>query len=179
MMDRIDRGYEIAKEMYAGIGVDTDMAMERLDDIPVSMHCWQIDDLSGFENPHKGLTGGIQATGGDTSRAKNKEEFFRNLEKALALVPGRKKVALHAIYRDDLGSFVDRDAIEPAHFASWAEWAKEHGVGLDFNPTYFSHEKADTDFTLSSYDRHIREFWIEHGKRCRRISAYQIGRAHV
>ncbi|RKI93596.1 L-rhamnose isomerase [Parablautia intestinalis] len=172
MMDRIDRGYEIAKEMYAGIGVDTDMAMERLDDIPVSMHCWQIDDLSGFENPHKGLTGGIQATGGDTSRAKNKEEFFRNLEKALALVPGRKKVALHAIYRDDLGSFVDRDAIEPAHFASWAEWAKEHGVGLDFNPTYFSHEKADTDFTLSSYDRHIREFWIEHGKRCRRISAY-------
>ena len=171
-MERVDRGYEIAREMYAEIGVDTDLAMEKLDGIPVSMHCWQIDDLSGFENPDKGLTGGIQATGRDPSKAKNKDEFYKSLEKALSLVPGRKKVALHAIYLDNFGSFVERDAIEPSHFASWAEWAREHGVGLDFNPTYFSHEKADTDFTLSSYDPQIRAFWVEHGKRCRRVSAY-------
>ena len=171
-MERVDRGYEIAREMYAEIGVNTDLAMEKLDGIPVSMHCWQIDDLSGFENPDKGLTGGIQATGRDPSKAKNKDEFYEKLEKALSLVPGRKKVALHAIYLDNFGSFVERDVIEPSHFASWAEWAREHGVGLDFNPTYFSHEKADTDFTLSSYDPQIRAFWVEHGKRCRRVSAY-------
>ncbi len=171
-MSKTERGYEIAKEMYAQIGVDTDLAMEELDKIPVSMHCWQIDDLSGFENPDKGLTGGIQATGNDPSRARNKKEFYTNLEKALSMVPGKKKVALHAIYLDNSGGFTDRNQIRPDHFSSWVDWAKEHKVGLDFNPTYFSHKMADMDFTLSSYDPHIRDFWIEHGKKCRQVSAY-------
>lgn len=171
-MSTIDSRYQIAKEMYAEIGVDTDAAMQQLDEIPVSMHCWQIDDLSGFENPGRGLTGGIQATGNDPSKANSKDEFMRNLTKALSLVPGKKKVALHAIYLDNFGKFVDRDEIGPDNFTFWVDYAKEQNIGLDFNPTYFSHEKADDNFTLSSYDSEIRKFWVEHGKRCREVSEY-------
>ena len=171
-MSTIDSRYQIAKEMYAEIGVDTDAAMQQLDEIPVSMHCWQIDDLSGFENPGRGLTGGIQATGNDPSKANSKDEFMRNLTKALSLVPGKKKVALHAIYLDNFGKFVDRDEIRPDNFTFWVDYAKEQNIGLDFNPTYFSHEKADDNFTLSSYDSEIRKFWVEHGKRCREVSEY-------
>ncbi len=174
-MSKTELRYQVAKDVFAEVGVDTDAAMDLLDRIPISIHCWQIDDLSGFEAPERGLSGGIQATGSDPSKAKTKEEFMRNLTKALSLVPGKKKLALHAIYLDNLGAFVDRDAIEPKHFAFWVDYAKEHGLGLDFNPTYFSHKNADSNFTLSSFDPSIRAFWIEHGKRCRRISDY-LGR---
>ena len=171
-MGNIERNYQIAKEIYADHGVDTDSVIRQLNEIPASMHCWQIDDLSGFENPDRGLSGGIQATGNDPSKAHGKSEFMENLTKALSLVPGKNKVAIHAIYLDNFGKLVDRDAITPKHFEFWVDYAKEHHIGLDFNPTYFSHDKADSNFTLSSYDKTIRDFWIEHGKRCRKISEY-------
>ena len=154
--------YKAAREIYARAGVDTDEALRLLNEIPVSIHCWQIDDLGGFENPDRGLSGGIQATGSDPSKARTKEEFMTNLTKALSVVPGKNKLALHAVYLDNLGKFVDRDEITPENFAFWVEYAKEHQLGLDFNPTYFSHDKAESNFTLSSYD-----------------PAIQIGRAHV
>ncbi|MEG1269503.1 MAG: L-rhamnose isomerase, partial [Oscillospiraceae bacterium] len=171
-MSNIERNYQIAKEKYAEVGVDSDEALKKLAEVPVSVHCWQIDDLSGFENPDRGLTGGIAATGNDPSKAKNKEEFMVNLNKALSLIPGSNKLALHAIYLDNGGKKIDRDEIEPKHFAGWVDYAKEKKIGLDFNPTYFSHDKADTNFTLSSYDKSTRDFWIEHGKRCRKIGEY-------
>lgn len=171
-MSNIEKNYQVAKELYAERGVDTDAVLKKLAEIPVSVHCWQIDDLSGFENPERGLSGGIAATGSDPSKAKNKEEFMVNLTKALSLVPGYNKLALHAIYLDNGGQSIDRDQIEPKHFAGWVDYAKEHKIGLDFNPTYFSHDKADTNFTLASYDKSIRDFWIEHGKRCRKIGEY-------
>ena len=171
-MSKIERSYQIARDIYADWGVDTDAALEKLAQIPVSVHCWQIDDLSGFENPEKGLTGGIAATGNDPSKARNKEEYIANLTKALGLIPGSNKLALHAIYLDNGGKNVDRDQIEPKHFAGWVDYAREMGIGLDFNPTYFSHDKADTNFTLSSYDPAIRDFWVEHGIRCRKIGEY-------
>lgn len=171
-MSMTEQNYKIAKEIYAEKGVDTDEALKLLNEIPVSIHCWQIDDLSGFENPDRGLSGGIQATGSDPSKARSREEFMTNLTKALHMVPGKNKLALHAIYLDNFGKFVDRDAITPENFAFWVEYAREHGLGLDFNPTYFSHDKAESNFTLSSYDPAIRAFWVEHGKRCRKISEY-------
>lgn len=171
-MGRTKQRYEIAREIYAEIGVDTEEALRILKEIPVSIHCWQIDDLAGFENPERGLSGGIQTTGNAPGKAADKEEFMRNLTKALSLVPGKNKLALHAVYLDNLGSFVDRDGIEPKHFAFWVDYAKEYNLGLDFNPTYFSHDKAEDNFTLSSYDPAIRAFWVEHGKRCRKISEY-------
>ena len=171
-MSTTEQNYRIAKEIYAGRGVDTDEALKLLNEIPVSIHCWQIDDLSGFENPDRGLSGGIQATGNDPSKARGREEFMANLTKALSVVPGKNKLALHAVYLDNFGKFVDRDAITPENFAFWVEYAREHGLGLDFNPTYFSHDKAESNFTLSSYDPAVRAFWVEHGKRCRKISEY-------
>lgn len=171
-MSKIERAYEVAKEIYARWGIDTDNVLEQLARTPVSVHCWQIDDLSGFENPARGLSGGIAATGNDPSKPKTKEEYMANLTKALQLIPGTNKLALHAIYLDNGGVFVDRDQIEPKHFAGWVDYAKEQKITLDFNPTYFSHDKADTNFTLSSYDSGIRDFWVEHGKRCRRIGEY-------
>ncbi|MCI8745640.1 MAG: L-rhamnose isomerase [Lachnospiraceae bacterium] len=174
--------YKAAREIYARAGVDTDEALRLLNEIPVSIHCWQIDDLGGFENPDRGLSGGIQATGSDPSKARTKEEFMTNLTKALSMVPGKNKLALHAVYLDNLGKFVDRDEITPENFAFWVEYAKEHQLGLDFNPTYFSHDKAESNFTLSSYDPAIREFWVEHGKRCRKISEYfgrELGQTSV
>lgn len=163
--------YEVAKRMYQDIGVDTEAALDRMEAIPVSVHCWQIDDLSGFESPDRGLSGGIAALGNAAGKPRTQREFFANLSKALSLIPGKNKVAIHAIYHN-AGKAVDRDAIEPKHFSDWVEYAKEKKVGLDFNPTYFSHDKAADNLTLSSPDQSIRQFWVEHGKRCRKIGEY-------
>lgn len=164
--------YEVAKEMYAGLGVDTDQALETLKNIPISMHCWQGDDVTGFD--HDGpLTGGIQATGDYPGKARTPEELMADIDKVLSFVPGKHKLNLHANYAIfEEGEFADRDKLEPIHFKKWVEFAKERGLGLDFNPTYFSHDKVKDGLTLSSPDEEIRRFWIDHGKACIRISQY-------
>lgn len=164
--------YEEAKQMYAGFGVDTDKALETLKNIPISMHCWQGDDVTGFD--HEGpLTGGIQVTGDYLGKARTPEELMADIDKVLSLVPGKHKLNLHANYAIfENGEFVDRDKLEPKHFRKWVEFAKERGLGLDFNPTYFSHDKVKDGLTLSSPDEEIRRFWIDHGKACIRISQY-------
>ena len=163
--------YEIAKEMYAEIGVNTDEAMEVLKKIPVSMHCWQGDDVVGFDQDGP-LTGGIQTTGNYPGKARTPEELMADIDEVLKLVPGTKKINVHACYAifGD-GERADRDALEPKHFAKWVEFAKERGMGLDFNPTFFSHPKA-SEYTLTSPDEEIRQFWIRHGQACVRISEY-------
>ena len=163
--------YESAKERYSALGVDTEAAIACLSRIPISMHCWQGDDVHGFENAGA-LTGGIQTTGNYPGVARNPEELFADLEKALSLIPGKHRVNLHAsygIYKD--GKPVDRDAIQPEHFTEWAHFAKKHGVGLDFNPTFFSHPLAENG-TLTNPDEKIRAFWIRHGIACIRVSEY-------
>lgn len=164
--------YEVAKEMYADLGVDTDQALETLKNIPISMHCWQGDDVTGFD--HDGpLTGGIQATGDYPGKARTPEELMADIDKVLSFVPGKHKLNLHANYAIfEEGEFADRDKLEPKHFKKWVEFAKERGLGLDFNPTYFSHDKVKDGLTLSSPDEEIRRFWIDHGKACIRISQY-------
>lgn len=164
--------YEVAKEMYAGLGVDTDQALETLKNIPISMHCWQGDDVTGFD--HDGpLTGGIQATGDYPGKARTPEELMADIDKVLSFVPGKHKLNLHANYAIfEEGEFADRDKLEPKHFKKWVEFAKKRGLGLDFNPTYFSHDKVKDGLTLSSPDEEIRRFWIDHGKACIRISQY-------
>jgi len=180
---QIEQVYNIAKEQYAAIGVDTDVVLERLKTIPVSMHCWQGDDVGGFE--HVGgaeLSGGIQATGNYPGKARTIDELRGDIEKALSLIPGNHRLNLHACYLDNNGIFVERNEIEPKHFQSWIDWAKGRLQGLDFNPTYFSHEKAADGFTLSHPDTGIRDFWIEHGIACRKIGAEmgkQLGTATV
>ena len=163
--------YEAAKEMYAEIGVDTDQALEVLKKIPVSMHCWQGDDVVGFDQDGP-LTGGIQTTGNYPGKARTPEELMADIDEVLKLVPGTKKINVHACYAifGD-GERADRDALEPKHFAKWVEFAKERGMGLDFNPTFFSHPKA-SEYTLTSPDEEIRQFWISHGQACVRISEY-------
>lgn len=164
--------YADAKERYAKIGVDTDAAIAKLKEIPVSLHCWQGDDVIGFD--HDGpLTGGIQTTGDYPGKARTPEELMADIDRVLALTPGKKKLNLHASYAifED-GEFVDRDKIEPKHFKKWVEFAKERNLGLDFNPTFFSHDKIKDGLTLSSPDEETRRFWIEHGKACIRISEY-------
>ncbi|MCL2377695.1 MAG: L-rhamnose isomerase [Defluviitaleaceae bacterium] len=171
--------YTSAKEIYASLGIDTEAALARLDTIPISIHCWQGDDVRGFEGSDD-LTGGIQATGNHPGRARTAVELRANLDKALALIPGAAKINLHAIYGDVNG--VDRNEITPEHFASWADWAVERGLGLDFNPTLFSHPKSADGLTLSHPDPAIRNFWIEHCKRCRKIGEYfgkKTGQASV
>lgn len=170
-MSKITKNYEVAKEIYAGIGVDTDKALKTLKDIPVSVHCWQIDDLTGFENFDAVLSGGIAATGNAPGKPKTKAEFVINLNKALSLIPGAKKLALHSVYSETTEK-VARNEILPEHFAGWIDYAKNNKIGLDFNPTYFSHPMAESGFTLSSKDENVRKFWIEHGKRCRDIGEY-------
>ena len=161
--------YEIAKELYAGVGVDTEAAIFAVDEIPISIHCWQGDDVRGFEGV-KGTGGGIQATGNYPGKAANATTLRNMLDDALALIPGAAKVNIHAMYGDI--AKVSRNAIEPRHFDSWVNWAKERGLGLDFNPTLFAHSKAGDGMTLSHPDSGVREYWIEHVKRCRAISAY-------
>jgi L-rhamnose isomerase len=173
--EQIKTAFEEAKEQYASLGVDAAQAIEQLNKLSISIHCWQADDVSGFENPEGELTGGIQATGNYPGKARNMEELRSDFEKVLSLVPGIHRISLHAIYGDFGGEFVDRDQIEPKHFQSWIDWAKKVGVKLDFNSTFFSHDKANSGYTLSDFDPEIRRFWKEHLRRCRRIAA-EIGR---
>ena len=164
--------YESAKAIYASYGVDTEKVIETLKNVPVSMHCWQGDDVIGFD--HDGpLTGGIQTTGNYPGKARTPEELLADMDKAMSLVPGKKKINVHACYAIfEKGEFADRDALEPKHFKKWVEFAKAHGMGIDFNPTFFSHPKVKDGLTLSSPDEEIRRFWINHGKACIRISEY-------
>lgn len=173
--EQIKRAFEEAKEQYASLGVDAAQAIEQLDKLSISIHCWQADDVSGFENPEGELTGGIQATGNYPGKARTIDELKKDLEKVISLVPGKHRISLHATYGDFGGEFVDRDKIEPKHFQSWIDWAKEKGVKLDFNSTFFSHDKTNSGYTLSDFDPEIRRFWKEHLRRCRRIAA-EIGR---
>ncbi|MBD8125303.1 L-rhamnose isomerase [Pantoea agglomerans] len=170
MTKQIEQAFELAKQRYADNGVDVEQAIRQLDGIPVSMHCWQGDDVRGFENPQGALTGGIQATGNYPGRARNASELRSDIDKAMSLIPGAKRLNLHAIYLES-DKPVDRDAIEPAHFTNWVAWAKEHNLGLDFNPSCFSHPMSADGFTLSHSDKTVRQFWIDHCKASRRISA--------
>ena len=163
--------YEAAKEIYRAAGVDTDAALEALKNIPVSMHCWQGDDVIGFDGAGA-LSGGIQATGNYPGRARTPEELMADMDEALSLIPGTHRINLHASYAVfEEGEWADRDKLEPKHFAKWVEFAKERGLGIDFNPTLFSHAKAE-NATLSSEVLEIRKFWIDHVKACIRISEY-------
>jgi len=173
---RIAKSYELARERYAQLGVDTDAALDVLATVPISLHCWQGDDVGGFENPDGELSGGIQATGNYPGKARTPDELRADLQKALALIPGQHRVNLHAIYAETGGARVERTALTTAHFARWIDWAKANGLGMDFNGTFFSHPKSADGFTLSHADASIREFWIEHGAACRRIGA-DMGRA--
>ena len=169
----IDNAYSIAKERYASIGVDTDKAMDILQNISLSMHCWQADDVTGFESAGA-LTGGIQTTGNYPGKARNMEEVRMDILKAMSFIPGRHRLSLHEIYGDFGGRFVDRNEVEPSHFDSWMQWAAENGIKLDFNSTSFSHPKSG-NLTLASPDKGIRDFWVEHTSRCRAI-AEEMGR---
>lgn len=167
----IKERYESAKEIYSKIGIDTDEAIKRLQNIPISMNCWQGDDITGFENMDVAMSGGIQATGDYMGRASNPEELMRDIDKALSLIPGKHRINLHASYGFFGDENVDRDEVEPKHFEKWVEFAKERGLGLDFNGTFFSHPKAE-NATLSSEDEEIRKFWVDHGKACLKIAEY-------
>lgn len=166
--------YESARQIYVKAGVSTEEAIKKLMEVPVSLHCWQGDDVRGFDtDPSKPLTGGIQTTGNYPGRARTPEELMADYEKVLSLCPGKKKLNLHASYAIfDEGEYVDRDKLEPKHFAKWVEFAKKNNIGLDFNPTFFSHPNMKDGLTLSSPDEENRKFWIEHGKACVRIASY-------
>ncbi len=164
--------FEEAKKQYAALGIDVDAVIETLKKQPVSLHCWQGDDVKGFDQDGP-LTGGIQTTGNYPGKARTPEELMADMDMVISLCPGMKKINVHAcyaIFEED--GFVDRDKLEPRHFKKWVDFAKKHGMGLDFNPTFFSHPMADSGLTLSSPDKAVRDFWIEHGKACVRISQY-------
>ena len=163
--------YEFAKEQYKKYGIDTDAIIERLKNTPISIHCWQGDDVLGFDSGES-LSGGIQTTGNYPGRARTPEELMADFDKVLSLLPGKKKINLHACYAIFDGSRADRDKIAPEHFKAWVDFAKERGLGIDFNPTFFSHPMVKDNLTLSSPDENVRKFWIEHGKRCIEISQY-------
>ena len=165
---KIKQAYDYAVERYAAIGVDVEKAMEQLQKVQLSLHCWQADDVTGFESTGE-LTGGIQTTGNYPGKARNIDELRADILKAASLIPGKHRLNLHEIYGDFGGKFVDRDQVEPAHFESWMQWAEENGMKLDFNSTSFSHPKSG-DLSLSNPDPEIRNFWIEHTKRCRAIA---------
>jgi L-rhamnose isomerase len=167
--------YTMAKERYAALGVDTDQALDTLAQIPISLHCWQGDDVGGFESPDAELGGGLAATGNYPGKARNADELRRDLDKAYSLIPGTHRLNLHAIYAETGGQKVERNELRPEHFAAWIAWAKDTGHGMDFNPTCFSHPLAESGFTLASYDEGIRQFWIEHCIACRKIGEH-IGR---
>lgn len=167
--------YSLAQEQYAAIGVDTNAALKALATIPISVHCWQGDDVAGFEGDSGITGGGIMATGNYPGRARSIDELRSDLERVYSLVPGKHRLNLHASYLDHGGKKVERTEIEERHFQSWADWAKPQGLGIDFNPTYFSHPLANDGFTLAHPDKPVRDFWIEHGKRCRKIGAF-LGR---
>ncbi len=173
---RIEQAFEIARQQYAELGVDVDQALAKLATVPISMHCWQGDDVGGFETVGAELSGGgIQATGNYPGKARTIDELRRDIEQSLSMIPGDHRLNLHASYLDNGGAFVDRHEIDITHFQSWIDWAKANDLGMDFNGTYFSHAKAADGFTLSHADKGIRDFWIEHGIACRKIGA-EIGR---
>ncbi|MDD4699174.1 MAG: L-rhamnose isomerase [Oscillospiraceae bacterium] len=168
---KIQQAYNLAKEQYSEIGVDTDAVIEKLSKVKISMHCWQGDDVGGFLFKDTALSGGIQTTGNYPGKARTANELRQDLEMALSLIPGKHKLNLHAIYADT-DEKPDLNEIEPKHFEKWVAWAKENGLGLDFNPTCFSHPMADSGFTISSADENVRNFWIEHCKKSRKIAEY-------
>ncbi len=164
--------YESAKEIYKGFGVDTEAALSELQDVTISVHCWQGDDVIGFDNPGE-LSGGIQTTGNYLGKARNFEELVADYEKAFSLIPGKKKLNVHACYTTfEEGVWADRDELKPEHFKKWVDLAKKWGAGIDFNPTFFSHNMVKDNLTLSSPDETVRKFWVEHGKCCLRIAEY-------
>ena len=172
----VEKAFRPAKERYASLGIDVDLAMKRLSDVAVSLHCWQGDDVGGFENRGEVLSGGIAVTGNFPGKARNPDELRADVEKALSLIPGTHRLNLHASYAETGGRIPERNELEPAHFQGWIDWAKENGMGMDFNPTFFSHPKARDGFTLAHPDQGVRRFWVEHGVVCRRIGA-AIGEA--
>ena len=181
MDKKVQANYELAKELYAAHGIDVDQVLEQLEQVKISMHCWQGDDVKGFLNRDQDLTGGISVTGNYPGAARTPGELRADLEKAFSLIPGKHKVNLHAIYADTEEK-VELDQLEPKHFENWVNWAKEQGLGLDFNPTCFSHEKSSDGFTLSHANPEIRQFWIDHCKASRKIGAYfgeQLGQTCV
>ncbi len=165
-------GYPKALAQYQAIGIDCEQALETLGRIPISIHCWQGDDVTGFENSTQALSGGIQTTGNYPGKARSFEELTADLDQALALIPGRKRINLHASYAVTGGQAVARDALLPAHFAPWVDYARARGLGIDFNPTFFSHPMVKEGLTLSSPDDAVRAYWVRHGIACRRIAAY-------
>lgn len=165
------RSYDCAKARYADLGVDTDAVMRQMDGVPLSVHCWQGDDVGGFETQASELSGGIAVTGNYPGKARTPEELRADLDAAMSLIPGTHRLNLHACYGEFGGKRVDRDAIAPEHFQHWIDWAADRGMGMDFNPTLFAHPKAADGFTLSHAKKGIRDFWIEHCQRSREIGA--------
>jgi len=168
---QISAAYNFARQRYADLGVDTEAAIRAALRIPISLHCWQADDVRGLETPKAGVAGGgIMATGGYPGRARNGDEMRADLDQVLKLLPGKQRLNLHAFYAETGERHVERDELEPQHFARWLGWAKSRRIGLDFNPTYFAHEMANSGYTLSSADPAVRRFWIRHGRACRHIA---------
>ena len=167
----LEQAYELAKARYAAWGVDTEAAIERLTSIPISLHCWQGDDVGGFEHAVDQIGGGLAVTGNYPGKARTPDELRSDLQRALSLIPGKHRLYMHASYAEPGGKPVERNELAPEHFQRWIDWAKEQSLGLDFNPTYFAHEKANDGLTLSHPDPGIRRFWIEHGIACRKIGA--------
>jgi L-rhamnose isomerase len=166
---QVEAAFRIAAERYAQLGVDAELALSRLAAIPLSLHCWQGDDVAGFEGSGEAIGGGLAVTGAYPGRARTPDELRADLERALTLIPGRHRLNLHASYAETGGRKVERNQLEPAHFAGWIDWVKHHQMGIDFNPTYFAHPLAADGYTLSHPDDGIRRFWIEHGIACRKI----------
>jgi L-rhamnose isomerase len=169
---QLQDAYEFAEEQYARLGVNTGQALAALAQVSLSLHCWQGDDLGGFENSGSALGGGLATTGNYPGKARNADELRRDLDKTFSLIPGRHRLNLHSMYAETSGKRVERNELRPEHFSNWVDWARAKGHGLDFNPTLFSHPKASDGFTLSSYDEGIRQFWIEHCIACRKIGEY-------
>jgi L-rhamnose isomerase len=173
---RIEQAYALATEQYGAVGVDVAQAIERLAAVPISLHCWQGDDVGGFEHVADELGGGLAVTGNYPGKARTPAELRSDFELALSLIPGRHRINLHACYAETAGKRVERNELTPAHFQGWIDWARQQQLGMDFNPTYFAHPHAADGFTLTHQDAGIRRFWIEHGVACRRIGA-AIGQA--
>ena len=172
----LEGAFKLARERYAELGVNADAALKKLARVPISLHCWQGDDVGGFESLGSELGGGLAVTGNYPGKARTPDELRSDVEMALSLIPGRHRLNLHASYVEFRGKRVERNDLEPVHFKSWIDWAESRGLGMDFNPTYFAHPKAADGFTLAHPDKAIRKFWVEHGIACRRIGA-AIGKA--
>ena len=167
----LEQAYRLARERYAEVGVDCDRALKRLARVAISVHCWQGDDIAGFERAGTAGDGGLQVTGSYPGRARSGDELRQDLEQVYRLIPGRHRLNLHAMYAETDGRRVERNELAPEHFGRWMDWARQRSLGLDFNPTFFAHPRAASGFTLSSADPGIRRFWVEHGIACRRIGA--------